>query len=72
MRAYIDARRRAELDRYKQYGALADVKEAVQAATLWNYIYHPAELGPVLPVSRAWNFVGHAANADWNCAATLH
>ena len=26
----------------------------------------PAEYGPVLPVSRAWNFVGQPASADWN------
>ena len=58
--------RDAELDRYKAYGDLADVKEAVQAATLWNYIYHPAEYGPMLPVSRSWDFVGGAANSDWS------
>ena len=32
---------------------------------MWNYIYSPAEYGPMLPVSRSWNFVKHAANADW-------
>jgi hypothetical protein len=53
---------------YAAYGALADVKEALQAATLWNYIYHPAEYGPVLPVSRSWDFVGGAVNSDWKCA----
>ena len=55
--------RDAELDRYKAYGDLADVKEAVQAATLWNYIYHPAEYGPMLPVSRSWDFVGEQRTA---------
>ena len=58
--------RDAELDRYEAYGDLADVKEAVQAATLWNYIYHPAEYGPVLPVSRSWNYVTGAVNSDWH------
>ena len=27
----------------RRYGEFADVKEAVQAATMWNYIYTPAE-----------------------------
>jgi hypothetical protein len=66
VRQHVQAMRDAELDRYKAYGEFADVKEAVQAATLWNYIYHPAEYGPMLPVSRSWDFVGGAANSDWS------
>jgi len=66
VRQHVQAMRDAELDRYKAYGDLADVKEAVQAATLWNYIYHPAEYGPVLPVSRSWNYVTGAVNSDWH------
>ena len=65
VRTKIDAAREAELGRYRTYGALSEVKEALQAATMWNYIYSPAEYGPMLPVSRSWNFVKHAANADW-------
>lgn len=40
-------------------------KEGVQASTMWNYIYTPAEYGPMLPVSRSWNFVTDALNDDW-------
>lgn len=36
----------AELARYAKYGSLAEVKEAVQAATMWNYIYTPAGWSP--------------------------
>ena len=32
---------------------------------MWNYIYTPAEYGPFLPVSRAWNFVKGNVNLDW-------
>ena len=35
---HIAKMRQAELDRYTPYGSLANVKEALQAATLWNYI----------------------------------
>lgn len=61
----IAAARAKEFARYSKYGELADVKEAVQAATMWNYIYTPAEYGPFLPVSRQWNFVQHGVNLDW-------
>ena len=43
----VAAARKKEYASYEKYGALADVKEAVQAATMWNYIYTPAEYGPV-------------------------
>ena len=61
----VAAARAAELARYAKYGDLAEVKEGLQAATLWNYIYSPAEYGPFLPVSRSWNFVKQAVNNDW-------
>lgn len=41
----VAAARKKEYASYEKYGALADVKEAVQAATMWNYIYTPAEYG---------------------------
>ena len=41
----VAAARKKEYATYEKYGALADVKEAVQAATMWNYIYTPAEYG---------------------------
>ena len=65
IRKVITAARTKEYNSYKSYGNLSDVKEAVQAATMWNYIYHPAEYGPILPVSRQWNFVKYAVNLDW-------
>ena len=65
MRRAVGAAAARERARYAKYGALAEVKEALQAATLWNYIYSPAEYGPFLPVSRSWNFVKHAKNMDW-------
>jgi hypothetical protein len=40
----VIAARAAELARYPAYGEQAEVKEALQAATIWNYIYTPAEL----------------------------
>jgi hypothetical protein len=61
----VTAARAAELARYPAYGEQAEVKEALQAATMWNYIYTPAEYGPFLPVSRAWNFVKGNVNLDW-------
>lgn len=63
--AIIAKARAKEYARYAAYGHLADVKEAVQAATMWNYIYTPAEYGPILPVSRSWDFVKHPVNLDW-------
>ena len=30
------------LDHPQAYGSFGEVKEAIQAATLWNYIYTPA------------------------------
>ena len=62
----VAAARKAEEGRYAKYGDLAPVKEAVQAATLWNYIYSPAEYGPMLPVSRSWDFVRGAHTTDWS------
>ena len=68
VQAVLASARAAELRRYEPYGALAEVKEALQAAVLWNYVVSPAEAGPFLPVSRSWNFVKKAASADFACA----
>lgn len=65
VRTAVRAARATELARYAAYGEQAEVKEALQAATMWNYIYTPAEYGPFLPVSRAWNFVKANVNLDW-------
>eukprot|EP00039_Didymoeca_costata_P002667 m.61818 g.61818 ORF g.61818 m.61818 type:complete len:831 (-) comp11450_c0_seq2:48-2540(-) len=64
-RAVYDAWR-SEEEHSAKYGNLATVKEAVQAATMWNYVYVPSEYGPFLPVSRAWNFVKDPINDDWS------
>ena len=58
-------RRAGAVPGVRLYGEQAEVKEALQAATMWNYIYTPAEYGPFLPVSRAWNFVKGNVNLDW-------
>jgi len=34
----------------------AEVQDAIEAAIMWNYVYVPAELGPMLPVARSWQF----------------
>ena len=61
----IIAAREKEYNSYKTYGQYAEVKEALQAATMWNYIYTPAEYGPFMPVSRSWDFVKKPVNLDW-------
>lgn len=64
--AVIEKAREKEYSSYSKYGKYADVKEAVQAATMWNYIYTPSEYGPFLPVSRAWDFVKGRHDQDWS------
>ena len=53
----IQAAHDKEYASYTKYGQYAEVKEGLQAATMWNYIYTPAEYGPFMPVSRQWDFV---------------
>ena len=56
-----------ELKTYQNYGSLAGEKEAMQAAIMWNLIYTPAEAGPLMPVSRSWNFAAISQEtADWS------
>jgi len=43
-----------------------DVKRAVEAAVMWNFIYTPAEEGPLMPVSRSWNFVQELVHRDFS------
>ena len=52
------------------YGAadLTEVAVAVEAAAMWNLIYTPFENGPMLPVSRVWNFNHYAVTTDFNYA----
>ena len=66
IRREVVARCADEKHRYAAFGKLGEVKEALQAATMWNYVVSPAEYGPFLPVSRSWNFVKNASSLDWN------
>lgn len=47
---------------------LSEELTAIEAALLWNYVYVPTELGPILPVSRSWDATRRVSNAtrvDW-------
>jgi hypothetical protein len=44
----------------------AKVRQAIEAAVMWNMIYVPAEAGPFAPVSRGWSFAPGAINSDFN------
>jgi len=73
----IQAAHDKEYASYASYGNYSEVKEALQAATMWNYIYTPAEYGPFMPVSRQWDFVKFPVNLDWgyvifDCKRTLN
>ena len=37
----------------------------MQSAVMWNMEYTPAELGPMAPVSRGWDFSTYATNTDF-------
>lgn len=71
IRNVIEAARAKEVARIAVFtndeegGDRYTTKEGLQAATMWNYIYTPAEYGPILPVSRSWDFVTHPMNDDW-------
>lgn len=52
---------------YAKYGAEgAEVRRAVEAAVMWNFIYVPVEAGPFAPVSRGWSFAPSAVSHDWD------
>ena len=51
-RVMIRTRREQELERYQQWGRLAEAKEQVQTVLGWNAIYVPYERGVVVPVTR--------------------
>lgn len=65
--AMIDAAAETEMSRYTKYGALAETKEAVQAAVMWQAIYNPIEQGPFAPVIRGnpWGLDKGTTNSDW-------
>lgn len=54
--AQMQQARKLELARYEQFGADAEIKAAVQAGNMWNFIYTPIEYGPIFPVSEGWSF----------------
>jgi len=60
----LDAREAAEVARDAAYGAEAELREAVQAAVMWNVVYVPLEQGPFTPVIRGnpWNINSHPAS----------
>ena len=67
--ALLAAQKAKELAKIaKTFGAHAAEAEAVQATIIWNWISTPAENGPLLPVSRSWNFAPGPANNDFTYA----
>ena len=65
IKAELDELRTAELATYEAYGELSEVKRAMQSGVMWNIEYTPAELGPMAPVSRGWDFSTHPTNTDF-------
>ena len=65
VRQEVAAAAAAEAAASATFGDAAEIKEAVQAAVMWNTIYTPAEYGPTLPVSRAWDFIPGKHDSDW-------
>jgi hypothetical protein len=65
--ARLEAAEAVEMSRCAQYGALAEAKEAVQAAVMWQTIYNPIEQGPFAPVIRGnpWGLDAGTVNNDW-------
>jgi hypothetical protein len=64
----IAANEKNEMASYQKYKGLAEVKMAVQAATMWNLIYTPVEYGPLAPVARGWDFTRGATSKDYSYA----
>lgn len=75
IRAKLDAARAAEEALLvKTFGAdRAGEGQAVKASAMWTLVSTPAENGggPLLPVSRVWNFAPGPATSDFTCAFTL-
>ena len=68
----LEAAAAAQQAIYAKYNTDADpnggkVRQAIEAAVMWNFIYVPAEAGPFAPVSRGWSFAPGAVNSDFNC-----
>ena len=55
-----------EIKSYQGFGDLGGaIKEAAQSGVMWNFVYTPAELGPIAPVSRGWDFTKDAVSSDF-------
>ena len=67
IRAKLDSARRTEAATYDKFGQLAETKEAVQSAVMWQLIWNPLEAGPFAPVIRGnpWGLDHDTANDDW-------
>ena len=55
IRAFLDARRKAEERRARAFGEQADCFRAMQTILAWNTIYDAANGRVITPVSRLWN-----------------
>jgi hypothetical protein len=53
----LDTAKAKELQTYRKFGELSEVKRASQAAVMWCLLYVPTELGAFAPVSREWKFL---------------
>src|SRR6185437_10673510 len=55
IRAFLDARRKAEERRARSFGEQADCFRAMQTILAWNTVYDAANARVITPVSRLWN-----------------
>lgn len=61
----LEVAARAQASIYEKYSEHAEVRKAVEAAVMWNFIYVPSEAGPFAPVSRGWSFAPGPVTEDW-------
>ena len=50
----LQSNRAATIDGLAKYGEYSWAAASVQAAVGWNFVFHPSEMGPHLPVSPSW------------------
>ena len=63
----LGAARTRELASYARFGDLAEVKQAVQTAMMWQTVWNPLEAGPFAPVIRGnpWGLDKGVASTEW-------
>ena len=61
---HIEAARATEEASYTKFGRLTRVKQAAQAAAMWNVVYNPIEYGPFAPPA-PWDFVTGGRDPDF-------